>query len=338
MFEVGCWVLEVSVPKAVCASTPHPPHSTTLAREILPRGNHAAGVSGRNNSNISRREFLRTTATAAVGLAALGSQAAAPAPRESAGLIDTNVSLGRWPFRRLPLDETPKLVAKLRRHGVTQAWAGSFEAAFGTDLATANARLVEECRKHGRGLLVPFGSVNLAAGDWEMEFNRCVEKHRMRGLRLFPNYHGYKLDDPAFKKLLSLCAGKKLAVQIAADLEDERTQPASAAVPHVDAKPLPALLKRFPTARVMLLNWQRSVPATLVSQLAAAGVGFDIATLENVGGVAELIGKISPERVMFGSHAPFFYFESALLKLKESALSETQAASVRELNARRWLA
>lgn len=230
------------------------------------------------------------------------------------------------------------MVAALRRHGVTQAWAGSFEAAFGDDPATANVRLATDCRRHGKGLLLPFGSVNVSATDWEKEFVRCVEKHQMPGLRLFPGYHKYKLNDPAFARLLTMAAERKLVIQIATDLEDERTQPATARAPHVDAKPLLALLQEQPDARVLLLNWQRSVKPELVAQLAERGVGFDIATVENVGGVAELIGKISPGRVLFGSHAPFFYFESAALKLQESELSPAHLRAVSELNARRLLA
>ena len=42
-------------------------------------------------------------------------------------IIDTNVHLSRWPFRRLAGDEPAELVAKLRKHNVTQAWAGSFD-------------------------------------------------------------------------------------------------------------------------------------------------------------------------------------------------------------------
>ena len=43
-------------------------------------------------------------------------------------MIDTNIYLFRWPTRRLPGDETAKLVEKLRSRGVAQAWAGSFDA------------------------------------------------------------------------------------------------------------------------------------------------------------------------------------------------------------------
>ena len=42
-------------------------------------------------------------------------------------MIDVNVNLSRWPGRRLPLDETPILLAKLRKAEVQQAWVGSFD-------------------------------------------------------------------------------------------------------------------------------------------------------------------------------------------------------------------
>ena len=160
----------------------------------------------------------------------------------------------------------------------------------------------------------------------------------MRGLRLHPNYHGYLLDDTAFAKLLTLATERRLVVQIATDVEDERTQSRLAQVPHVDVKPLLALVKKLPGARVELLNWFRAVPADLVKQLAAAGVCFDIATVEGVGGVVKLSEQISVARVLFGSHAPFFYFESAALKLKESALKPEELQAVCGVNARRWLA
>ena len=286
---------------------------------------------------MNRRDFIHTTALTAAGIVVLPAVNSFAKTSQAGGIIDVNVTLGRWPFRRLPWDEVGKLVAGLRRQGVTQAWAGSFEAVLDKDLRAANARLATQCRQQGRGLLVPFGSVNPRLPDWEAEFTQCVEEHHMPGLRLFPGYHGYKLGDENFSKLFARAVARKLILQIVADLEDERLQPKEATAPHTDAKPLLALLKATPGARVVLLNGQRSIAAALVPQLAAAGAHFDIATVESVGGVGELIGKISVERVLFGSHAPFFYVESALLKLKESAVSGLTWRSVSELNARRLL-
>ena len=71
---------------------------------------------------MKRRDLL-------IGTLAVGSMAALAARGEEdfAGILDTNVNLFRWPFRRLPLDETEKLVAKMRALGITKALAGSFE-------------------------------------------------------------------------------------------------------------------------------------------------------------------------------------------------------------------
>ena len=294
-------------------------------------------------SNYSRRDFIRTTtvvaAVTAGGLAPGAAQAAdqrgAIGAAGSGTLIDTNVSLSRWPGRRLPLDETPALVARLRSQGVKQAWAGSFDALLHKDIASVNARLAEDCRKHGRGLLVPFGSVNPVLPAWEDDLRRCHEEHKMPGIRLHPNYQGYKLGDPAFAKLLDLASERGLIVQLAVAMEDERTQHPLMRAPHVDVAPLLSLLAGRSNSRIVLLNWSRGVSSALAAKLSAAGqVHFDIATLEGVGGVANLLKQVPAERVVFGSHAPFFYLESALLKLRESALSDAQAKAIREGNAR----
>jgi predicted TIM-barrel fold metal-dependent hydrolase len=76
----------------------------------------------------------------------------------------------------------------------------------------------------------------------------------------------------------------------------------------------------------------------LAVQIRAGDVSVEIAMLEGAGGLARLLDEIPLERVLFGSHAPCFYFEAALLKLQESALTPAQIAALSHENARRWLA
>lgn len=253
-------------------------------------------------------------------------------------MIDVNVYLSRWPFRRLNGDETRSLVSKLREQKVSQAWAGSFDALLHRDVAAVNARLTDECKSHGESILIPFGTVNPQSPDWEEDLRRCHEVHRMPGIRLHPNYHGYKLDDPAFARLLSLAAERKLVVQIALTMEDERTQHPLVQVPHVDTAPLADLVRKLPKLKLVLLNAMRALRIDQLEALSAAGqVYFDIAALESVGGVQKLIEQVTLDRIVFGSYFPYFYFESALLKLRESPLAGFQIKAIEEQNAQRLL-
>jgi predicted TIM-barrel fold metal-dependent hydrolase len=249
-------------------------------------------------------------------------------------LIDTNVYLSRWPTRRLPADETRQLITRLNNHGVTAAWAGSFESLLHKDVGGVNARLAADCAAQDGGLLVPFGTVNPTLPDWEEDLRRCAAVHKMPGIRLHPNYHGYTLDDPRFARLLDLAAASKLLVQIAVRMEDPRTQHRLLMVPDVDPTPLVALIPKLPTLRVQLINALTSVRPDLIDKLVAAGnVSVEIAMLEGINGITKLLSHVPLERVLFGSYFPFYAFEAAKLKLQESALGEAQRAAIKAGNA-----
>jgi predicted TIM-barrel fold metal-dependent hydrolase len=251
-------------------------------------------------------------------------------------IVDANVHLSRWPCRRLPGDETPELVARLRKRNVTQAWAASFDGILHRDIAAVNARLVSDCRAHGAGLLVPFGSINPKLPSWQEDVRRCAVDHRMPGIRLYPNYHGYELTDAAFAELLHIAAEREILVQLAVSMEDTRTQHPLLRVQAVDLSALPALVRNEPKLRLVLLNCTPSLRGRQLKLLAEAGeVYFDIATVEGVEGLARLADQVTPDRILFGSYFPFFYFESAFLKVEESGLPESAKSKILEGNAGR---
>jgi predicted TIM-barrel fold metal-dependent hydrolase len=251
-------------------------------------------------------------------------------------MIDVNVSLGPWPFRRFPGDTPSDLVARLKRRGVTQAWAGSFEGVFHRDASAANARLAKACETSA-GFLLPFGSVNPAAPGWREDLRRCHEVHHMPGIRLHPNYHGYTLADAAFPDLLRAARDRKLIVQLVLNMEDERSQHPLMRIPPLDPAPLLIALAAAHGLKLVVLNRMRAPAGEALAALARAGVHFDLAMIEGVGCAGDLMSVISPQRLLFGSHAPFQYFEAALLKLKESGITGEDEAAILSGNAQRLL-
>jgi hypothetical protein len=301
-----------------------------------------------------RRSFVKASLISpAIPIAAMlaqrSAQTAEPARAGSStapDITDSNVHLFEWPFRKLKYAQTEALIAKLRMHRITQAWAGSFEAVLHKQLDAINRRLAEECRTRGDGMLIPFGSVNPVGPDWEEDLRRCHEQYRMPGVRLYPAYHGYRLEHPEFARMVSVAAKRGMLVQIAMRLEDERVHHPAIDVPLVNVAPLPDLAKQAPEARLQLINSAGPLLGNSVGALVReTQVTFDIAATEGNGGLARLIagtnpsyrGAIPPERLVFGSHAPYFPCESALLKLFESPLTLEQLEQMMHGNARRLI-
>ena len=299
---------------------------------------------------INRRNFLKVAAVVptAIGGLAVGTTAATAAQSPAApGIVDTNINLFGWPFRKLKYADTTALVAKLKKHRVIEAWAGSFEALLHKDMAGVNERLAAECRAKGAGLLRPFGAVNLAWPDWEEDVRRCHEVYKMPGLRIHPGYQPYDLSHPDLKRLVAIARERGLILQIVFQMEDPRVHHPLIVLREAPAAPLVAVLKAEPEAKVQLLHFTGNVQGSdlnaLMTQTKAA---IDISRWEGNGAVGRMIGtapsgiaaRVPLERVMFGSHAPYFPLETGLLKLVESPLDAAQIHAIMQGNARRWLA
>lgn len=249
---------------------------------------------------------------------------------DEARLTDCHVYLGQNPFRLLEAEDSDAFAELMQKRGVTEAWAGAHEGLLRRDVAAVNQQLAGACRKHA--LFRACGTVNLTLPDWQEDVRRCAEEHGMRMIRLHPNYHGYALKDPMFKDLLALSVKHRLLVQVVAQMEDERTQNPQVRVAPVNLAPLATVMKEVPEAQVMLLN---ANAAMLMRHLQECpNVWLDFAMIEGVGGVENLLKTWPQERLVFGSFAPVFYWESAKLKMQESAVNGAQAAGILWENAK----
>src|SRR5262245_33737768 len=305
---------------------------------------------------IDRRRFLKNSVlgVAAVSLADRQSsavQTSAPgagdaSSSEAPGIIDTNVNLFEWPFRSLKYRNTKTLVAKLKKHRIIEAWAGSFEALLSKDMNGVNTRLAAECREHGPGFLIPFGSVNLAWPDWEEDVRRCHEVYKMPGLRIYPGYQPFDLDHPGMESLVKMTSERGLILQVVFGMEDPRVYHPIINVGPVTFAPLLKAVQSAPNAKVQLLHFPGSTKGDDLSQfMAKTNTFLDISRLEGNGAVGRMIGtiqglpsaRVPVERIVFGSHAPYFPVETAILKLIESPLDGQQLQAIMHGNASRLL-
>ena len=275
------------------------------------------------DGTLNRRELLATS----LALGALGTMANGMAAESNAAdlrVIDTNVSLFHWPFRRLPLDETAKLVAKLQSLGITEAWASSFEGVLHRDISAVNSRLADECRQYSE--LKPIGVINPSLPGWQDDLRQCFDQYEMPGVRLFPNYHGYTLAADVFAELLTMAAKANRIVQIAQTLEDRRTQHPLVHVSDVDLTPLPDVMKKVPDVRVQVLNLRPGINTVKLLQ-PMDRIFFDTARVDSTDGLSAM-SQVVPGRLALGTHAPFLIPEAALIRLSENPLNDESVLSI----------
>ena len=90
--------------------------------------------------------------------------------------------------------------------------------------------------------------------------------------------------------------------------------------------------------RLVLVNALRTLRGAALGRLIEAGnVYFEISVLEGVGGISKLLEGIPLDRLLFGSHFPFFNLEAAVMKLRESELRPAQIEAITHANAERLL-
>jgi predicted TIM-barrel fold metal-dependent hydrolase len=298
----------------------------------------------KRNHTITRRMLLTGTLPAtACALARIPSRANSEttnaSPNDTPPITDTHAYLSRWPHARLVGDEPANLVAQLKKSGVNQAWAGTFDGLFHKDLASANERLTHACAEFGDNLLLPFGSINPTLPAWEDDIRRCRETFHMRGIRLHPTYHGYTLTDPRFARLLELAVDVDLVIQIIAALDDKQHRWLSPPADSLNLETLPKAGAQFPKSRLLVSG----AKATAILDLSTRRADhqqfyFDISPFNTSSDLQRLLESVSADRLTLGSGAPLHDLQAARNLLATSQISAHQRQSITRASADRLLA
>jgi hypothetical protein len=274
-----------------------------------------------------RRQFIAGSIGTITAPLAIKTRAAEPPPQ----ITDVNVHLHRWPHHRLPHDQSPNaLLQHLQSQGVTKAIVGSFDYLLQDDLRLATQRLVRDCKQSDPTFWQPVASITLRQTSWQDDLSHCIDHLNIKILRLYPGFHGYTLDQPAFGELLERTHNTPITIQIISQLEDPRTQHPAARTEAIKLSALNQWLTQYTDCRIMVLNASASMIHTQLQP--RPNLWIDIAKLEGCGVIETLLKTWPAQQLAFGSNAPFFYWQAANLKLRESALNTTQTNALLQSN------
>ncbi len=253
-------------------------------------------------------------------------------------ITDSNANLGNWPFRRMCYNTPDSLLERLGRANIDRAWVVSMEAALYKDCHAANEPLAEAVADYEA--LRPLATINPNFPAWQRDLSECVEKLGFRAVRTYPNYQQYGLDQPVFDDLLSAAEELGIFVSVAVRMTDERHHHPLCMVPPVDLTPLPDVAAKHADVPILLVNAKNNDLTPLVERTQGLpNVFFELSHIEGMGGVEELGRKLGLEQLLFGTHAPYYYPESAILKVtRECRFTQDELQAILHGNAQRLLA
>ena len=225
-------------------------------------------------------------------------------------IIDTSVFCGYWPFRSLSIRTPEALKAFLQGHGVGQAWVAATEAVLYPDPMQGNEPLLEAVA--GDDFFVPVAVIDVTLATWRRDALTCLERWGCRAFKLLPNYHQYDLSHPRVADLVDLAENAQVPVCIQVRMMDERGHHPLTKVPGVPLEQLIPLARRHLDARFLVCGVYYRELASLAD---ATNVWAEISLVERERPLKIAVDTLGPERVVFGSHSPFIYFEAVAAKL-----------------------
>ena len=234
--------------------------------------------------------------------------------------IDFHTYVGHWPFRQLRGNTPAGLVEYMGRFGIDQAVVANINGVFYRNTQPANEELAEAIKPFP-GRFIPYAVINPSYPNWEYDLDVCHSKLGMKGVRLYPQYHDYKLTDPRLSKLLEVARNLSLPVAFSRWLEDDRQYSWMDIGGQLTLDSLIPMMKDNPATYVLLNVLAARLRDEQLQGLRNVDVYFDTVYAsktfppESGYDILQLIKNFGADRFLFGSAYPFRDPISALIRL-----------------------
>ncbi len=222
-------------------------------------------------------------------------------------ILDVHCDVGHWAFRKLRAEEVPELLDLLASAGISAALVGPVEAICYRDPHEANQLLLQRLAAAGNPpALLPAASISPAFPGWQRDLEWCLEAG-VRAVKLYPNYHGYRLSDRRGLELGRALSDAGIPVLTCFRVEDERQQHPLMLIDPVDARDAAYWAEQFPDIPLIIACAnQREIEAFLRATDGRPNTWADISYLKSpIESLEHMVGAFGAERLMAGTHAPF---------------------------------
>jgi len=248
-------------------------------------------------------------------------------------IIDINAFLGVWPFRKLKYSGVEGLEHLMRRAGVSNALVSPFETIFYLDNDSANSFYHEI---EGSKTLIPIPAINPLLPDIGRYLRDFTGLHRIRGIKLHPNYHGYRLSDDSVRAVFKTAEDLGMPIIVPLRVYDERTHHRLVKIPPMAVKELAEAATLYPDVKIIACNGRTDeVMNALKEGMALENLYVALSWAQGEGSIASAVKRYGCSRLMWGSNMPLQYPEPILEQVKNADIGIEEREKILADNAQR---
>lgn len=246
------------------------------------------------------------------------------------GRIDINCLLGNWPFRKIRKNKFEDLKAVHRQNGIDYGFVSSLNSIFYNDPFEGDIELHEIIKDTSYKHIL---TVNPLIPGFADDVKQGMELFNIKGVRIYPGYHDYKLDNKYLDELCNLLLENKLPLFISMRMDDERANYLMHPE-NINISDLSRFLARHPENTFVLLSIRVGEVLSIKEIInSRKNVFLDTSGLKDWLFVIEKTTKdVNHHRIVYGSNHPLYCLKSTFLLIEKAEIEDAVKRDILENN------
>lgn len=133
--------------------------------------------------------------------------------------VDINCYIGNWPFRKLRRNTIEDLKRMHMKNNIEYGYVSSLNSIFYNDPFEGEEDLHEAIKDTPYKHIM---TINPLLPEFKQDIDRGIREFDIKGIKIFPGYHGYSLQDESIERLCSILGDYGLPLFVVIRMEDER--------------------------------------------------------------------------------------------------------------------
>jgi predicted TIM-barrel fold metal-dependent hydrolase len=239
---------------------------------------------------------------------------------------DVNCLIGHWPFRKIYKNTFDDLIKVHEANNIFSGYIASLNSIFYNDPFEGDEELHEIIKDTQYHHVL---TVNPALPGFIDDVQRGINLFNIKGVRIYPGYHGYNLEDERLQALCRELVKVNLPLFLVLRMEDERLNylisPRSIPMDEVIR-----FAQQNKDLNIILINIRLSEINGIMNVIANnENVYFDTCGLKDgLFTINNLVSLIGDKKMLYGSLYPLYALKSTELLIEKAAISDESKENI----------